>query len=81
MNFATGSEGIWQRCSDYSANGHGGNKELSDLLKTEGSDYSHHFQYSILEIADTHASDQDILTRESYWKQVLRTREFGYNAN
>lgn len=78
---ATGSEGIWQRWSDYSANGHGGNKELRNLLKEKGADYSQHFQYSILEIADTHASDQDILTRESYWKQVLRTREFGYNSN
>ncbi|WDE95408.1 GIY-YIG nuclease family protein [Lentisphaera profundi] len=78
---ATGSEGIWQRWSDYSVNVHGGNKDLKEALKLNGSDYSRHFQYSILEIADTHASDQDILTRESYWKQVLRTREFGYNAN
>ena len=37
------------------------------------------FQYSILEIADTHASDDDILDRESYWMKVLKTREFGLN--
>ena len=38
-----------------------------------------HFQYSILEIADTHASDADILVRESYWMSALKTRDFGLN--
>ena len=34
-------------------------------------------QYSILEIADTHASDADILTRESYWMRALGSRVHG----
>ena len=34
---------------------------------------------SILEIADTHASETDILTRESYWMKALRSRSFGLN--
>ena len=37
------------------------------------------FQYSILEIADTHASDEDILKREAYWMDALKTRKFGMN--
>jgi len=76
---ASGEVGIWQRWCDYAANGHGGNVKLKVLLEEMGSQYVNHFQYSILEIADTHASEQQILARESYWMNVLRTREFGLN--
>jgi hypothetical protein len=78
---ATGEGGIWSRWSDYSKNGHGGNKELIKILKDEGAEYSDNFQYSVLEIADTHSSKDDVLERESYWKNVLCSRDFGYNAN
>lgn len=79
---ATGDSGIWQRWEAYSNNGHGGNKELRDILKNNGSNYRHNFQYSILEIADSHTSDEQIIKRESHWKDVLMTRvPFGYNAN
>lgn len=77
---ATGESGIWQRWAEYSINGHGGNKELIHLLKVKGSDYSNNFHYSILEIADTHSSVNDVLARESYWKDVLCSREHGYNG-
>jgi hypothetical protein len=78
---ATGEGGIWQRWSNYAKNGHGGNKELKSLLKNKGEGYSSNFQYSILEIADTHSSENDVLVRESYWKDVLCSRAYGYNAN
>jgi|SRR5690554_617828 len=78
---ATGDGGIWQRWSDYAGNGHGGNRDLQALLSEKGKDYSNYFQYSILEIADTHASINDVLIRESYWKDVLCSRKHGYNAN
>ena len=78
---ATGDGGIWQRWSDYANNGHGGNKELVALLKEKGTKYSDNFQYSVLEIADTHSSTDDVLGRESYWKDVLCSRQHGYNAN
>lgn len=78
---ATGDCGIWQRWCEYSLNGHGGNKELKRLLNEKGSNYSWNFQYSILEIADTHSGNEDILSRESFWKDVLCSREHGYNAN
>lgn len=38
-----------------------------------------HFQDSILEIADSPASDADLLVRESYGMKVLRSRSFGMN--
>jgi len=78
---ATSEMGIWGRWCEYSATGHGGNSELKKLLKAKGSDYAENFQYGILEIADTHATEEYILQRESRWKTLLMTRTYGYNAN
>jgi hypothetical protein len=77
---ATGEGGIWQRWADYANSGHGGNAKLQKLLDVD-CDYCSNFQFVILEIADTHTSVEDILQRESHWKNVLCTREHGYNAN
>jgi hypothetical protein len=76
---ASGKSGIWQRWCSYAENGHGGNKELKKVLKNKGEQHMTHFQYSILEIADTHASDKDILARETYWMNALKSRKFGMN--
>lgn len=78
---ATAGEGIWSRWCAYSTTGHGGNIELKKLLKEKGPAYAENFQFGILEIADTHASQEDVLQRESYWKELLQTRVHGYNAN
>jgi len=78
---ATGEGGIWQRWCDYSSTGHGGNKDLMALLKHEGKQYSAFFQYTILEIADTHTSTSSVVERESYWKGALSSKKNGYNAN
>jgi hypothetical protein len=79
---ASGGEGMWSRWCAYSLTGHGGNRDLKDLLKTEGDAYSQNFQFGVLEIADTHASTDDVLRRESYWKELLLTRApHGHNAN
>ncbi len=78
---ATGDEGIWSRWCAYSATGHGGNRELRELLRRKGDDYAENFQFGILEIADSHASTDDVLSRESHWKELLLTRTYGYNAN
>ena len=55
--------------------------ELRSLLNEEGSTHADNFQYSILEVCDLNASDEFILGRESHWKSVLRTREYGLNRN
>ena len=78
---ATGVGGIWARWSQYAKDGHGGNADLKKLLATEGAGYTRHFQYAVLEIADTHTSAEEVLERESHWKAVLGSREHGYNAN
>ncbi len=78
---AKGEEGIWQRWCNYANDGHGGNKELKLILKEKGDDYMNNFQYAILEIADFQIHDDNIIERESYWKNILKSREFGYNEN
>jgi hypothetical protein len=80
---AYGEGGIWARWKSYSESGHGHNKILKNLLKKKRTDYSHNFQFSILEMADTNASKDDVLEREAHWKYALCSREShgGYNAN
>jgi GIY-YIG catalytic domain len=78
---ATAGEGIWARWSSYAQTGHGGNKELKALLVAKGSGHAECFQFGVLEIADSHASADDVLAREAYWKRLLLTREFGNNSN
>jgi hypothetical protein len=79
---ATGVGGIWSRWCAYSWTGHGNNVELIALLGREGASYAENFQYGVLEIADTHASADEILRRESHWKDILCSRvPHGYNAN
>lgn len=78
---ASGGEGIWQRWIAYAKNGHGGNKELRDVLQSKGEDYVKHFQYSILEVFGLDASKDYACARETHWKNALQSREFGYNIN
>lgn len=78
---ADGLDGIWQRWSQYANNGHGDNVELRALIETEGQTYKSNFQYSLLEIADFRTGDDQINERESHWKNVLYSKEFGYNRN
>lgn len=77
---ASGDDGIWSRWSSYAKNGHGGNVELKKLLRRKGKAHRDQFQYTILEIAATHATDADILARESYWMRALGSRIHGLNG-
>lgn len=73
---------LLSRWSSYVDNGHGGNKELRQLVDKEGLDYvKQHFQYTILENYNAKVDDHYILGRESWWKEALQSRQFGYNAN
>ena len=78
---AYGAGGIWHRWSEYADNGHGGNVELKKLIADEGLQYATNFRYSILEISDLHDSQDNILQRESHWKDILMSRTYGLNAN
>ncbi len=78
---AYGDECIWQRWSNYAKDGHGGNVELRELIKTNGTEYKYNFKYSILEVCNMNLGNEYIISRESHWKEVLLTREFGLNLN
>lgn len=77
---ATGEGGIWSRWCQY-VDGHGNNVELKKLIGAVGRTRAEQFRFSILEIADLHASPQELLERESHWKRILLSRSHGYNAN
>lgn len=78
---ATGEDGLWQRWESYAKTGHGGNIELKRLLFDKGIDYAKNFQYTVLEITDFHSTDDFIIDRETHWKNVLLSKQFGYNSN
>lgn len=75
---AYGEEMILGRWKTYVKNGHGGNIELK---KISFEHIKSHFEYSILEIYKSTTDDKTILEKESWWKEILKTREFGYNLN
>lgn len=80
---ATSDNGmLLARWSSYVVNGHGGNVELQKIVKEYGFDYiKQNFQYSILENYNARIDDKVILDRESWWKETLQSRTFGYNDN
>lgn len=77
------AEGIWQRWSNYAdiKNLTGGNKFFEELKGIDNQYIIDNFSYSILEIFDMRTKQEDIRNRENFWKDVLKTREFGMNRN
>lgn len=75
---AYGENMILGRWQSYVKNGNGGNVELKQI------DFDHiknNFRYSILEIFKSTIDDQTIIDKESWWKNILLTRKYGYNKN
>lgn len=67
---------------DEVENGKYPNKKLWELVNEKGLSYvQDNFQYSILETFTDDVSKEDIIARESWWKEALQSRKFGYNAN
>lgn len=71
---AYGADGFWGRWESYLASGHGGNEGLRNR---DPSDY----QISILEVAGSAATLDEIITMEQLWKTKLQSREMGLNRN
>lgn len=72
---------FWDRWGNYLLNGHGGNIKLKRIIDEKGIEYANNFQFSILETRGMNTEDQEIIRRETYWKDILLSREFGYNIN
>lgn len=81
---AYGQSMMLGRWTDYASSKHGNNVELKKIVKDKGEKYiEENFRYTILEIYKNLTSDETIIERESFWKEVLLTRnpEYGYNDN
>lgn len=75
---AYGQEMLLGRWKSYIETCHGGNKRLKELEENYIKD---NFYFSILETFNYDEDDKTIIEREQHWKQILMTRDFGYNDN
>lgn len=75
---AYGENMIFGRWRAYLKTGHGGNIGLRQLTFDH---IKQNFRYSILDIYKSTTDDKIIMERESWWKEVLNSRQFGYNEN
>lgn len=73
--------GIWGRWADYAKDGHGNDKDLSELIEKDPSYGKDNFQWSILETLPLNVLPEHAIDRESLYKEKLGTRSFGYNNN
>lgn len=71
---ATGDGGFWQRWQDYARTGHGGNVRMKDIPDAD-------YQITVLEVASSSATIDEITDLEALWKRKLMSREFGLNEN
>lgn len=88
---AYGKDGIYGRWKTYVTkgfdkneleNGKYPNKEFQKIVKDYGMKYiQQNFRYSLLETFTDEISNEEIINRESWWKNRLLTKVFGYNAN
>lgn len=79
---AYGDTGLWSRLGEYVTTLHGGNINLRELVDREGREYAReNLRFSLLEFWSMRMSDEHVLAREAYWKDVLLSRKFGYNGN
>ena len=78
-----GYDGIWQRWSVYvETNGHGNDADLKKLLASDPDYAIKYFQFSVVEcFFKEDKGDNKIIERESHWKGILLSKEFGYNNN
>jgi hypothetical protein len=71
---AMGERGFWGRWEDYLASGHGGNQRMRELPTAD-------YHVTILEVAASSATADELLRMEIAWKTKLRTRDYGLNGN
>jgi len=71
---ADGETGFWGRWEAYVVSGHGGNRRMIEMPKSD-------YQVTILEVASSSTERKDLIDMENLWKAKLLTREFGLNGN
>ena len=71
---AHGAAGFWGRWEEYASRGHGGNRRMMDVPSSD-------YHVAVLEVAASTTTIENLIEMENRWKEKLRTREFGLNAN
>lgn len=71
---ACGAGGFWGRWQNYVNTGHGGNVGLKSRTPSD-------YQVSILEVAGSAVTVDEIIAMEQLWKAKLQSREMGLNRN
>jgi hypothetical protein len=64
----------------YAATGHGGNKQLIELLATD-KEYARGFSCTVLRTLPRTLTRQEVIEFESLYKTKLGARAFGLNSN
>lgn len=77
---AYGEGGILGRWKTYARLGHGGNKQLLDLL-ADNAAYARNFQFTILHTLPRTLPQAEVIRYETLFKQKLGSRAFGLNSN
>ena len=75
---AYGADGIWSRWIGYAATRHNGNALLRSHVETHG---TQHLRFSVLLTMDLQSTKDEVIARESFFKEALGTRVFGLNSN
>lgn len=78
---ADGEKGFWGRWEYYFGSGHGGNVGLREAFSNGEPDRLQNITFAILEVMDPNAEEKEIDRRETHWKKILLSREFGHNRN
>jgi len=79
---AYGTQGIWSRWTNYVSTGHGGNVELRSLVSDPTLSYCRQaFRFALLEYRPATTPDDVVIARETFWKNVLLSRQHGLNRN
>jgi hypothetical protein len=77
---AYGQQGILGRWKAYASSGHGGNKQLAELLDIEP-ECLHTFQFTILRTLPRTLTHAEVIAYEVLYKRKLGSRAFGLNSN
>ncbi len=75
---ASGKDGVWGRWVSYVKTGHGGNKQLRELLESDAGNVGN-WQFTILRTLPISLTKREVINFENLYKEKLGTRNFGLN--
>jgi hypothetical protein len=77
---AYGVDGFWGRWSNYARSGDGGDIQLRELIARDSA-YPGQFRFSVLQTLPKTMARDEVIRRETLYKNKLGTRAIGLNSN